>query len=190
MKTELSDKRQAILDATLQLVAKQGLHNTPMSQVSKTAGVSAGAIYHYFASKDILINELYVEVKQEINKAIFTSIDGDLSVKEQFLQMWLISFRYFEQHAEAFNFIEQCANSPLITAETKDKVLQLSHNAFEFVEQAIAQGLLKPMGSHLILALTYGAIVSLLKLKHEDPEAVDEQAQQAVALFCWDGIAV
>jgi len=57
-----SDKRGAILDAALHLIAERGFHNTPVSKIAEVSGVSAGIIYHYFDSKDELIQELYREV--------------------------------------------------------------------------------------------------------------------------------
>ena len=61
-------KMQCILKATLELIAENGLHATPMSQVSKQSGVSAGTIYHYFSSKDVLINQLYLDIKRRNNE--------------------------------------------------------------------------------------------------------------------------
>ncbi len=40
----MSDKRDAILKATLNLVSENGFHGTPMSKIAKEAGVSAGII--------------------------------------------------------------------------------------------------------------------------------------------------
>src|SRR5215218_6127000 len=57
-----ASKREAILDATLRLVARTGLHNTPISAIAREAGVAVGTAYLYFASKDELINELYLEL--------------------------------------------------------------------------------------------------------------------------------
>ena len=52
---EKSDKRCAIIRATLDLVAEQGFHGAPMAAVAERAGVAAGTIYRYFESKDLLI---------------------------------------------------------------------------------------------------------------------------------------
>ncbi len=56
---EKSDKRCAIVRATLDLVAEQGFHGAPMALVAERAGVAAGTIYRYFESKDVLINEVF-----------------------------------------------------------------------------------------------------------------------------------
>ena len=57
------DKRTAILQATFDLVAERGFHQTPMSLVAKRSGVSAGIIYHYFDNKEDLIRQLYWHIK-------------------------------------------------------------------------------------------------------------------------------
>ena len=36
------DRREAVLEATLNLVTERGLYDTPMSEVAKKAGVAAG----------------------------------------------------------------------------------------------------------------------------------------------------
>jgi AcrR family transcriptional regulator len=61
----VEDKRQAILDATLRLISKNGFHGTAMSKVAQEARVSTGIIYHYFDNKDELIDELYKAIKRK-----------------------------------------------------------------------------------------------------------------------------
>jgi len=56
------DKRDKILEVMLRLIKEQGIQATPMAQVAKEAGVAAGTIYHHFASKEQLVNELYLKV--------------------------------------------------------------------------------------------------------------------------------
>ena len=61
---QVTDKKQAIFDATLRLISENGFHGTAMSKVAKEANVSTGIIYHYFESKDDLIAELYRHAKK------------------------------------------------------------------------------------------------------------------------------
>jgi len=48
-------RRAHILDAAEQCFAAQGFHRTTMQDICKAAGVSAGAVYVYFTSKEDLI---------------------------------------------------------------------------------------------------------------------------------------
>jgi TetR/AcrR family fatty acid metabolism transcriptional regulator len=67
------DKRRAILDAAITVFARQGFHSSRVSDVAAEAGVAYGLVYHYFNSKDQMLNELFserwallVEASQEI----------------------------------------------------------------------------------------------------------------------------
>ena len=67
------DKRRAILDAAITVFAREGFHSARVSDVAAEAGVAYGLVYHYFNSKDQMLNELFserwallVEASQEI----------------------------------------------------------------------------------------------------------------------------
>jgi AcrR family transcriptional regulator len=55
------DKRRAILDAAIRVFARQGFHNARVSDIAAEAGVAYGLVYHYFDSKDQMLNELFTE---------------------------------------------------------------------------------------------------------------------------------
>jgi len=55
------DKRRVILDAAIRVFARQGFHNCRVSDIAAEAGVAYGLVYHYFDSKDQMLNELFSE---------------------------------------------------------------------------------------------------------------------------------
>ena len=55
------DKRQQILDAAVRVLARQSFHATRVSDIADEAGVAYGLVYHYFKSKDEVLNELFSE---------------------------------------------------------------------------------------------------------------------------------
>jgi AcrR family transcriptional regulator len=56
-----TDKRRQILDAAIRVFARQGFHSTRVSDIADEAGVAYGLVYHYFSSKDEVLNELFSE---------------------------------------------------------------------------------------------------------------------------------
>jgi TetR/AcrR family fatty acid metabolism transcriptional regulator len=56
-----ADKRRLILDAAIRVFARQGFHATRVSDIADEAGVAYGLVYHYFNSKEEVLNELFVE---------------------------------------------------------------------------------------------------------------------------------
>jgi TetR/AcrR family transcriptional regulator, fatty acid metabolism regulator protein len=55
------DRRRQILDAAVRVFARQGFHACRVSDIAREAGVAYGLVYHYFDSKDQVLNELFVE---------------------------------------------------------------------------------------------------------------------------------
>ena len=61
-------KRKAILDAAVELFADRGIAHAPTSAISSKAGVAEGTLFTYFKTKDELLNELYREMRKEIDR--------------------------------------------------------------------------------------------------------------------------
>ncbi|MGO9487800.1 MAG: TetR/AcrR family transcriptional regulator [Solirubrobacteraceae bacterium] len=55
------DKRRLILDAAVKVFARQGFHACRVSDIADEAGVAYGLVYHYFASKDEVLDTLFLE---------------------------------------------------------------------------------------------------------------------------------
>ena len=55
------DKRRMILDAAVRVFARQGFHTCRVSDIADEAGVAYGLVYHYFGSKDEVLDTLFVE---------------------------------------------------------------------------------------------------------------------------------
>jgi AcrR family transcriptional regulator len=55
------DKRRQILDAAIRVFARQGFHSTRVSDIADEAEVAYGLVYHYFSSKEEVLNELFSE---------------------------------------------------------------------------------------------------------------------------------
>ena len=78
------DKRRLILDAAITVFARQGFHHCRVSDVADEAGVAYGLVYHYFSSKEEILNTLFLERWQIMLDAI-AEIDsrGELSAREK-----------------------------------------------------------------------------------------------------------
>jgi len=55
------DKRRLILDAAVRVFARQGFHACRVADIADEAGVAYGLVYHYFASKDEVLDTLFLE---------------------------------------------------------------------------------------------------------------------------------
>ena len=65
-----ADKRRLILDAAIRVFARQGFHACRVSDIADEAGVAYGLVYHYFGSKEEILNTLFTERWQVMLDAI------------------------------------------------------------------------------------------------------------------------
>jgi TetR/AcrR family fatty acid metabolism transcriptional regulator len=77
------DKRRLILDAAVRVFARQGFHTCRVSDIADEAGVAYGLVYHYFQSKDEVLDTLFLERWGVMIEAI-REIDGhDIPAREK-----------------------------------------------------------------------------------------------------------
>lgn len=84
-----AERRRAIVDACLRLVARDGLAHTTTREIAREAGVSHGIIAHYFESKqDILraaLQQSYENVAERIARRV-AGLDGAAALREALLE--------------------------------------------------------------------------------------------------------
>jgi AcrR family transcriptional regulator len=66
------EKRSAIIQAAVREIAEVGL-GAPTAKIARRAGLAAGALFTYFANKEKLLNELYLELKIEVYRRVNTN---------------------------------------------------------------------------------------------------------------------
>jgi TetR/AcrR family transcriptional regulator, fatty acid metabolism regulator protein len=55
------EKRRLILDAAVRVFARKGFHASRVGDIAEEAGVAHGLLYHYFASKDEVLDVIFRE---------------------------------------------------------------------------------------------------------------------------------
>jgi TetR/AcrR family transcriptional regulator, fatty acid metabolism regulator protein len=82
-KTGAVDKRRLILDAAVRVFATRGFHHCRVSDVADEAGVAYGLVYHYFSSKEEILNTLFLERWQIMLDAIADIDARDLTARDK-----------------------------------------------------------------------------------------------------------
>ena len=81
------DKRTAILEAATEVVAVLGV-GAPTAKIAKGAGVAEGTLFTYFATKDDLLNRLYLELKTDLRDAMMTGYPAGKSLVDRNRHVW------------------------------------------------------------------------------------------------------
>ncbi|HYF28661.1 MAG TPA: TetR/AcrR family transcriptional regulator [Baekduia sp.] len=78
-----AEKRRAILDAAVRVFARQGFHTSRVSDIADEAGVAYGLVYHYFRSKDEVLDTLFLERWDVLLETIREVDQQDLPVRDK-----------------------------------------------------------------------------------------------------------
>jgi AcrR family transcriptional regulator len=159
------DKRRLILDAGVRVFARRGFHHCRVSDVADEAGVAYGLVYHYFDSKEEILNTLFLERWQIMLDAI-TEIDAsDLDVREKLHAVASFIIESYRHDPDLMKVIivevTRAANS--FGALHLEKIREAYSGIAGIVESARADGSFKPgIPAEFAAMCFYGAIEQLL----------------------------
>ena len=160
------NKRRQILDAAVRVFARQGFHATRVSDIADEAGVAYGLVYHYFDSKEQMLNELFLERWQVMLDAI-AEIDAreGLPAREKLHQVAGFIIDSYRHQPDLMKVIivevTRAANS--FGRIHLEKIREAYARIADIVESARREGVFKQDISAEFAALCfYGAIEQLL----------------------------
>jgi len=188
--THINDKKAAVFETTLALIAQHGFHGTAMSMIAKSAQVATGTIYHYFPSKDCLIEELHLECKIHLNKQIFKGIKEIKSYKGRFFTIWKRFIRTSIENPDMFGFLEQYYSSPYSEhgGKTNRHSALSENNICDFLVEGIKTKALKDLDINILLTSYIGIAISTVKtVLYAKVNYSETQIGQLIQIV-WDGV--
>ena len=81
--TTAVDKRRVILAAAVRVFARQGFHTCRVADIADEAGVAYGLVYHYFSSKEQILDTLFLERWDVMLGAIAEADAADIAPREK-----------------------------------------------------------------------------------------------------------
>ena len=143
------EKRRLILDAAVRVFARKGFHTCRVGDIAEEAGVAHGLLYHYFASKDELLETVFRETWSELLAAIHDVELSDAPAREQLRQVAKILLRGWQHQPERTTVImREIARTPelqrLIADLTKpreavERIIRRGQEAGEFRQDVDAR---------------------------------------------------
>ena len=187
-KEKITDKRSALLNATLILVNNHGFLNAPMSKIANLAGVAPATIYLYFENKQDLVNKLYLEVKEDFSSAAFEGYSENLSVKDGFEIIWFNIANYKLNQIKESNFLAQCDNSPMIEEAIRIEGLEPLQPLLDLWSRGKKEGVIKPLSDYVLYAFTVYPLSFLLGMQERGIYTLDEAGKVESFTATWNAI--
>ncbi|MER3410663.1 MAG: TetR/AcrR family transcriptional regulator [Thermoleophilia bacterium] len=190
----IEDKRRQIVGAAVRVFARKGYHTCRVGDVAEEAGVAHGLIYHYFSSKEELLETIFRETWSELLQAMREVEESRQPAGEQLRQVAAILLRSWRRQPDLVRvLVREVARSP----QMQRRVDELGH-AIEAIERIIAcgqkRGELRPgLDARLASWIFYGAIEEILTAwvlgRLPDGEEDVARAERTVVALLAHGLA-
>ena len=189
------DKRRLILDAAVRVFARQGFHTCRVSDIADEAGVAYGLVYHYFGSKDEVLDTLFLERWDIMLEAIGEVDARDAAAREKLYAIASFIIDSYRHDPDLMKVIivevTRAANS--FGARHLAKITEAYGKISGIVEKAQRSGELRGSVTPEFAAMAfYGAIEQVLTgwifgLLDEDGDAHERAKGYVVETIC-DGL--
>jgi AcrR family transcriptional regulator len=184
------DKREVLVNATINLVNNNGFHATPMSKIAKLANVSPGTIYLYFENKQDLVNRVYLEVKKDFTTFAFREYDTSFPVEKGFETIWKGIADFKLNEIEKALFLSQCDSSPVIDEESRQEGLKHLQPLLDLWQRGQDEGIIKPISPYLLYAYTIYPLSFLTTMKQRGVFEINQEEIEEAYKAAWNSISV
>jgi AcrR family transcriptional regulator len=198
----VSDKRDAIMHAALELFVERGFWGTAVPEIADKAGVGAGTIYRYFESKEALVNALYRQEKQRFAERVIHNFPstpiasgeplaiGSMTrgARELFRTMWMRMAKFAVENPRPFIFLELHHHASYLDAESRALEARMLDLFTNVVTAAQARGELKLGPPRLLMGLVMGAFVGVIRSCVEIDQSLDSADWKLAEQCVWEAI--
>ena len=186
-------KKDDIIKGTIELVAKNGIANTPTIKIAKHSGAAEYTLFRLFGSKDALLHETYNELTEQFRKVCEREIKNTGTYEKKFKDFLKLTIKYYREHHDDLSYIQQYINSPIGAAKRPDIRCEEGEDVSQYpvihlLAQGRAQGSLKKLP---MTALASIAIQSIITVLGEEQARKIKHSQQVMDLLieaCWQGV--
>jgi TetR/AcrR family transcriptional regulator, fatty acid metabolism regulator protein len=190
--SEPVDKRRVILDAAIRVFAREGFHRCRVSDIAREANVAYGLVYHYFRSKDEVLNTIFSERWSLLLETIAEVEKQEAPVREKLYAIASFIIDSYQHNPDLMKVIivEVTRAANTFGSHHLEEITQAYEGIAEIVAGAQEEGTLRDDISATFASLCfYGAIEQLLSAWIFDalgksPDDFQQAKQMVVETVC------
>lgn len=176
------EKRSAILQAAVYEIAELGL-GAPTAKIARRAGVAAGTLFTYFANKEELLNELYIELKSEVYTRVNLKFPHKGSLERRVRHIWSSFLDWAIEFPEKRKVSVQLNVSDLITPETRTRTAAKRGTIDRTLSELGTRGALRGLPVGFATATMAAMQEATMEFIAKQPKQREELIERAFQVF-------
>lgn len=182
------EKRDAILEAALELFSERGFYGTAVPLLAEKAKVAAGTIYRYFENKEAIVNALYQEQKQLFGANVLAEFPFDAPARDQFHYFWTKSCAFARQHPKAIAFLELHHHHSYLDDVSRALEANILSHAYAFFAMTAEKKVTKPYPPEVLGSIVWGSFVGLMRGCWEKRLDLSDETIEQAENCVWEAI--
>ncbi len=138
------EKRQALLRAAVREIAQAGL-GASTARIAKGANLAEGTLFTYFATKNDLFNELYIEIKGEVYRRINADFPHGAELRERARHVWVETLHWAMERPDERKVSLRLNVSDAVTDATRERIGPESEAVAQAMRELAARGVFKDL---------------------------------------------
>jgi len=179
-------KRARILAAAIKILAEEGL-DAPTAKISKAAGIADGSLFTYFATKDDLLIQLYLELKFEGREEMMSAYPANASLEHRVRHVWDKYIDLGLAYPDKYKVLTQLSVSDRISEQTRRTSLEGYEALHIMMQECLMSGALRAQSSAFGTALLFSLAEMTLMLIGQHPRDA-EQYRNAGFTALWNAL--
>jgi TetR/AcrR family transcriptional regulator, fatty acid metabolism regulator protein len=130
-------KRRQIMEAAVRAFARKGYHSCRVGEIAEEAGVAYGLVYHYFGSKEEVLEEIFRDTWTQMLARIREVAASNEPAREQVRKVTALLLRTWRRDQDLVRvLVREVTRSP---EQLKRQIDEIGH-AYEALEEIIVNG--------------------------------------------------
>ena len=181
-------KQAALFEATVKLVNEIGFAASSVSKIAREAGVSPATIYVYHKNKEDLIVSTYIDIKQDMSRAVLKGFDQNLPIRDIFKNVWRNMFAYISENRNYVQFTEQFASSPYNDLVDHNQVEKYFEPVINVLGRGIEQKIIKNVDFEILATFIFYPILTLSNTRLCRTVKLNDAMIETAFTLAWDAI--
>lgn len=183
-----SEKKEKIFKAALNMIKRTGVHSLAMGQLSKDSGIAAGTFYHYFSSKDMMLQETFLYCHKRAATIGAKAVKSDEPYKTRFSNLINNWYEHFSKNSTELFFIQESEAGYSVTNNIIRESRVFYSDVFTFLNSGTDKNAFRDIDAKLKMQFIFQSIFATIKYETTFENKLSREDLDEVIEICWHGL--
>ena len=182
-----SYKRQAIQEAVIRLICREGLKSVTMERVAQETGIAKGTVYLHYQDKQTLLESVKESALTPLMTSVNEVFNSDAAPAQKLRALAAQYFKYFDEHRDLFRVLIYEREVVRVQGSRfqSERYLHFVQESARIINLGVRSGAFRQVDAHNVAAMFIESMYALMnqRLRSEKPAPAEEDANLIGDLF-------